>query len=193
MSESGGSDPDGQLLKTILDSGARFDLTRAVRTALALLEALQRLHEAGIIHRNVHPGCVFLAAGGDVRLGEMELAKRKGDPGSGTGEMSGKVRVMAPEQVLGGTVDERTDIYHCGLILYRLVTGRQAFEAAGAWALATKVVSEDPPAPTTVNPEIPRDLSDVMLRALARVPEDRFATAAEFAERLAATQQSRPD
>lgn len=188
MSDRRSGDDEGKSLRALLDSGAKFDLSSAVRTTLALLEALKRLHEAGIVHRNVHPGCVFLDAGGGVRLGGMELAKRMGDPGSGTGEMSGKIAVLAPEQVLGGTVDERTDLYHCGLILYRLVTGRRAFEATGAWGIAKKVVSEDPPAPAAVDPAIPRDLSDVILRALSRAPENRFATAAEFAERLAACQ-----
>ena len=157
-----------------------------MRIVLDLLAELRRLHESGTLHRNLHPGCVTFGEDGRVRLAGLELSRRKGEPASpAPGEMSGLIKVLAPEQVLGGTIDERTDLYHCGLILYRLVAGRPAFESRGAWSLARKVVSEDPVEPVRVDPAIPQGLSDLIVRSLSREPADRFASAAEFAERLA--------
>jgi serine/threonine-protein kinase len=177
---------NGQSLKDIFDSGTRLERSIGVRIVLDLLAELRRLHESGMLHRNVHPGCVTFSEDGRVRLAGLELSKRKGDSVSpAPGEMSGLIKVLAPEQVLGGTIDERTDLYHCGLILYRLVAGRPAFESQGAWSLAKKVVSEDPVAPARVDPEIPQGLSDLIARSLSRNPADRFASAAEFAEQLA--------
>jgi serine/threonine-protein kinase len=176
---------NGQSLKDVFDSGARLDLATGVRIVRDLLAELQRLHESGMLHRNLHPGCVTFDKDGRVRLAGLELAKRKGDPNPASGEMSGHIKALAPEQVLGEAIDERTDLYHCGLILYRLVAGRPAFEASGAWATARKIVSEDPVEPVRVDPAIPRGLSDLIVRSLSRNPADRFGSAAEFAERLA--------
>jgi len=178
-----GSRPD--TLASLFAQGTRLPRAEALRVARSILAELAKLHATGVLHRNLHPGCVQFRPDGGVTLSGLELAKEKDDPPRAGGPMSGAIRVMAPEQVLGGAVDERTDIYQAGLIVYRLVAGRPAFEAAGAWALARKIASEDPVAPRLVDATVPQDLSDLIVKALSRDPAGRVASAADFAERLA--------
>ena len=176
---------DGQTLKALFDSGVRVDPKSGVRIGLELLAILQHVHAAGVVHRNLHPGSVVLDATGHVRLTGFELSKVRGAPAMPSGELSGRIVIMAPEQIVGGEIDERTDLYQFGLILYRLVTGRAAFSASGAWELAKKLLEKDPLAPATVDPTVSWDLSDLVLRALSREKNDRFASAEQLAERLA--------
>lgn len=174
-----------ETLASLLAQEGRLPLAKALQLARALLGELRKLHADGVIHRNLHPGCVRLDPGGGVTLAGLELARTKNAPNPPPGgEMSGAIRTMAPEQVLGGPTDERTDVYQAGLIFYRLMTGKPAFEAQGAWSLARKVSSEDPVPPSIVDPEVPRALSDLILKALSRNAADRFSSAAEFAEAL---------
>lgn len=181
-----GEESGRQTLSSLLAQGARLPHTEALRIARSLLDELRKLHEAGTIHRNLHPGCVLLRPDGGVVLAGLELAKKRGvavpDP---AGAMSGQIRTFAPEQVLGEATDERTDLYQVGLILYHLFTGRPAFETQGMWSLAKRISSEDPVAPNRVDPSIPQGLSGLIAKSLSRNPADRFASAADFSGQLA--------
>lgn len=180
----------GSSLKTRLERGERFEPARAVAIAAGLLGALEHVHGAGITHRNINPGCVVLGDGDAVKLSDFDLASFPGRVGSGM--MSGKVALMAPEQIVGAGTDSRTDLFQVAVLLYRMLTGRAPFAAAGAWTLAKQVIQENPPAPSQIDASIPQGLDHVVRVALEKNRERRFASAREFSFFLRAALDPKP-
>jgi serine/threonine protein kinase len=159
-------------------------LAEALDVMHGLLFALGEIHDDGIIHRNLHPGCVVVNKAGDVTLTGFELAVGPGmPPAGGRCEMSGALVTMSPEQILGAGCDARSDIFQAGVIFYQMLTGKPPFAAPGAWSKAKKIVSEDPAPPSSVSPSVPASLDVISLRALAKDPSQRYERAAEFAVR----------
>lgn len=179
----------GTSLKARFASGERFAPERAVAIARRLLDLLEHVHVKGVVHRNLHPGCVFVMERDAVKLSGFDLArlpwrdKRPADDERPV-PMSGNMAVLAPEQVLGTGVDQRTDLFQVGVLLYQMLTGMAPFSAPGAWSLAKKIVQENPPLPSECDSSIPPGLDDVVQVALEKHPERRFASAREFSSFL---------
>ncbi|MFA5129159.1 MAG: serine/threonine-protein kinase [Patescibacteria group bacterium] len=193
---------DGPILKTVLDDspGRRLHPQKILRIFTQILDALDAVHERGIIHRDLKPENVFvLRLGGGkrntdvVKLIDFGIAKFRGGP-PGTrpgltlaGTVLGTPFYMSPEQCRGEVdVDQRTDIYAVGVMLYEAATGRLPFNKPTGAEIMTAHLNECPDAPCMINPGISPELEMVILRALAKNPEDRFQDAVEFSEALEA-------
>ena len=161
----------------------------AVTWACQILSALAYAHENGVVHREVSPANIVITESGEAKLGGFGLAKGLNDPElTRIGTVMGWIEYMSPEQVQGlPRVDVRSDIYSTGAVLYEMVTGRVPFQASSQFEVMLAHVRETPRPPTELNPQVQADLSAVILQALEKDPEKRFATAQAFREALEAT------
>lgn len=173
---------DGPDLHHLLSSG-RLSLDRAQNIAQQLCEALDAAHSEGIIHRDLKPQNILMGAGDHVYVSDFGLAKSLESSSAGmtrTGQYLGTPRYMAPEQVEGGQVDKRTDLYALGLILFEMVTGEDAFKGDSTLQIMYRRVKEKPPNPKQLNPELPDSLSSIILRCLEKDPANRYQDAQEI-------------
>ena len=180
---------DGKDLQRHLSSGVRFELKESLDILRQLLSALEYAHGQGVVHRDVKPTNVLLESDGHVKLVDFGISRIQGVGAtpSAEGSVVGALNYMSPEQVRGQPVDARTDIFAAGAVLYRLLTGRMPFGGASDLAVAQQIVGHMPPAPTSLDAALPVALDALVARALAKHPEDRFATARDFWLALQAT------
>jgi tRNA A-37 threonylcarbamoyl transferase component Bud32 len=168
----------GRSLREILEDRKALPTGESVSIMLPVLEALGFAHGHGLIHRDVKPGNI-LVEDGRVKVTDFGIAKAAYAHGdlTTTGAMLGTVRYVSPEQVEGGEIDSRSDLYSAGVVLYEMLTGRPPFTAQTDVATAMMRLTSDPLPPRAIRPGIPRGLESVVMRALARGPEDRFSSA----------------
>jgi serine/threonine-protein kinase len=177
----------GQELRDLFAGGERFEAGECVRIMGELLDALDFAHEAGVIHRDVKPANVMLDAQRRVKLADFGVARVQDSDRSAAGTMVGTPAFMSPEQIQGGKIDRRTDIFSAGTILYQLLTGEQPFKGEGAWTVAKQIMQDEPPSPSTVVKSVSPAFDAIVEKALAKSPAQRFATAREFAAALRGT------
>ena len=162
------------------------------RVGVQAAEALAYAHSQGILHRDVKPGNLLLDTQGIVWVTDFGLAKTDdGGELTGDGDIVGTVRYMAPER-FRGEADPRCDVYGLGLTLYEMLTLRPAFEETDRPRLMECIARQDPPPPRKLSPQIPPDLETVVLKAIAKEPGRRYATAAALAEDLRRFLADRP-
>ncbi len=149
-------------------------------------DALDYAHSHGLVHRDVKPSNVLLDERGNCLLSDFGIAKivEGTSKFTGTGGLVGTPAYMSPEQGIGEKVDRRGDIYSLGVILYEMATGRAPFNAETPIAIVIKHINDPLPPPRLSNPALPEALERVILRSLAKNPDDRFATAAEMVRAL---------
>jgi serine/threonine-protein kinase len=178
---------EGRELRACFEAGERFQPEEAVRIMAELLGALEVAHESGVIHRDIKPANVMLDAQRRVKLADFGVARLlDGSERSRTATMVGTPAFMSPEQVAGARVDRRTDLFSAGIVLYQLLTGEQPFKGEGAWTVARSIVQDEPPRPSTVAETVSPLFDAIINRALAKKPDQRFASAREFAGALQA-------
>jgi hypothetical protein len=180
---------EGQTLRQLID-GKSATLDKIVTVMTEVLAALGATHAIQIVHRDLKPDNVMVTASGHAKVLDFGIAKLvaglHGDvPRTVTGQALGTPEYMAPEQVSGGTLDARTDLYAAGIVLFELVTGRRPFEARTDFELMRLQLEQAPPSARELRPDLPPALDDVIQRALEKAPERRFQTAAEMARALA--------
>ncbi len=172
------------LLEVLAEVGA-LSTARTVALAAQVATALDFAHRAGVIHRDVKPANILLTEDDSVKVTDFGIAKAARDQDlTLSGVTLGTARYLAPEQVEGKPVDRRCDIYSLGVVIFEMLCGRTPFEADTDLALAVKHVWAEPPAPTTIAPGVPLWLEAVVLRTLAKSPDDRYPTAADLAQDL---------
>jgi serine/threonine protein kinase/WD40 repeat protein/tetratricopeptide (TPR) repeat protein len=162
------------------------------RIGIQVADALAYAHQQGIIHRDIKPSNLLLDVGGDVWVTDFGLAKLEGSDGpTRTGDVVGTTRYMAPERFEGWS-DHRSDVYSLGATLYELVTLRPLFPGAAQAELIENVLHDTPDRPRKLDPKIPRDLETIVLKAIAKEPGHRYATAQALRDDLRRFLEDRP-
>ena len=174
---------DGITLRQLLQSGRKIMPERAMEIIAGTLSALDYSHRHGIVHRDIKPGNVMLTRSGEVKVMDFGIARALADQGqtmTSASAVLGTAAYLSPEQARGELVDARSDIYSAGCVLYELLTGRPPFTGESPVSIAYQHVSERPIAPTQIDPSLPATIDNIVLTALAKKPEDRYASASEF-------------
>jgi serine/threonine-protein kinase len=183
---------EGETLKELVRRRDRLSGGEAVAIALELLAAVGAAHNNGVIHRDIKSQNILIDRAGRVKVADFGIAQA-GDPGmTEVGSILGTAQYLAPEQARGEAVDERSDLYSVGVVLYEMLTGRVPFKGDSAVTVALKHVNELPPEPAGLVPGLPYSLNQIVLKALAKDPNRRYGSAAEFAADLRAAQAGGP-
>jgi hypothetical protein len=181
-----------------LRTRVRRDGPLAPPGAAAILQsaaaALDAIHRAGLVHRDVKPANILLGAGDHVYLTDFGLARQilaRGGTATGAGRWAGSLHYAAPEQIRGGRVDARADIYALGGVLVFMLTGRVPFDRDTDEAVLWAHVGEPPPRPSELRPGVPRAFDEVVQRAMAKLPADRYASAGDLGRAARAAAEGR--
>ncbi len=181
---------DGRSLREYIDSDAPFELSDVITVLDQLCEGLEYAHSRGVVHRDLKPENVLLTAQGKVKIGDFGIARSaSGATLTAEGMVLGSPRYLSPEQALGKPADARSDIYAAGVMAYEMLAGRPPFSGDTAVGIALQHVEAKPPAASTFNPRISRALDAVLLKAMAKNPRDRYGTAMQLADAIAAIGQ----
>ncbi|HXY44672.1 MAG TPA: protein kinase, partial [Acidimicrobiales bacterium] len=173
---------DGEPLSAIIRSQAPLPALRAAAIGADIAKALSYAHRHGVVHRDVKPGNVLITRDGQVKVADFGIARAVGtdDSVTQTGLVMGTATYFSPEQAQGLGVDGRSDVYSLGVVLYEMVTGRAPFVADTPVAIAYKHVSESPIPPRELEPRLPAPFEAIIMRAMAKNPADRYATAEDL-------------
>ena len=173
----------GVTLKELIRQYGRIRQQRAVQITLSILSAIGHAHENHIVHRDIKPQNILMDDDAGVKVGDFGIARVTSSTSSTSfgAQMMGSVHYFSPEQASGGVADEKSDLYSVGVVLYEMVTGRVPFDGETPVAVALKHIHEEPRDPSLVNPDVSRGLSEVILKAMSKKPEDRYQTAQEMA------------
>ena len=178
---------EGESLRARIDREKQLPLEDAIRLAVEVADALGAAHSLGVIHRDIKPENILLV-GGHAVVADFGIARAMsaagGDRLTETGMALGTPQYMSPEQGTASTVDGRADIYSLGCVAYEMLTGAPPFTGATAQAVLARHSVDAVPSVRTVRASVPETVERVLLRALAKVPADRYATAREFADAL---------
>jgi len=175
----------GEDLKRLIRKVGQMSAGKTISIARQVCEGLAEAHGLGIVHRDLKPQNIMVDEAGNAKIMDFGIARSLKVKGiTGAGVMIGTPEYMSPEQVEGKEVDQRSDIYSLGVILYEMVTGRVPFEGDTPFTIGVKHKSEIPRNPRELNPQIPEDLSRLILRCLEKDKEKRYQTTAEIVSDL---------
>jgi serine/threonine-protein kinase len=184
---------DGPDLERIVAERGRLPVGEALRIAMAVADALQVAHDRGIVHRDVKPGNILLTATGEVRVVDFGIARALGATNTtAPGLLMGSVHYCSPEQVLGEPVGSASDVYSLGIVLYELLTGERPFDGPSPAAVALQRLHTRPRPPSHHVVDLPEGLDKLVMRALERDPDRRYATAGGVADAIRAWSASHP-
>jgi serine/threonine-protein kinase len=187
---------DGASVDLLMRSAAKQQIPLGPEIAgivgLAICEALHYAHELldenrqwlGLVHRDVSPGNILIGRDGVVKLVDFGIVKLRGSTSTQTGQVKGKFAYMAPEQALGHPIDRRADVFSLGVVLYELAVGRRLFRRSTDAESITAMLGEPIPRPSTIVRGFPLPLENILMQALERTVDNRFATAHDMQEAL---------
>ncbi len=177
---------EGTELRDLLQGG-RLDAAAAVDIAAQVAEGLAYAHARGVVHRDVKPANIMVSRDGPAKIMDFGIARmRASDVKTQTGMLLGSPKYMAPEQLLGGPVDPRCDIFSLGVVLYEALTGAPPFSGADISQIMYQIVHATPPPPSAVNSRVPPMLDLIVAKALAKDPAARYQDARALAADLRA-------
>jgi eukaryotic-like serine/threonine-protein kinase len=174
---------EGRSLKELILTRGPLPIAQAIAFTLEILDALRFAHRHGIIHRDVKPHNILIG-GERLKVTDFGIARAGASQMTEAGSIMGTAQYLSPEQARGSPVTASSDLYSVGIVLYEMLTGKVPFSGDSAIEIAMKHLNELPKPPSKIRPEIPSELDHVVLRALAKAPEDRYQTAEEFADDL---------
>src|SRR5438094_3641190 len=180
---------EGTSLKQLIVSRGKLPVAVTLTVGKQLCRALEVAHAEGVIHRDIKPQNIVVEPSGFLKVMDFGIARLANPPqGKGlteAGTSIGTPDYMSPEQLSGAELDPRSDLYAAGVVLFECLTGKVPFEAETTWALVAKHLEEEAPDPRKLNSEVPDGLATVILKAMAKQPADRYATASEMHDALA--------
>jgi len=184
---------EGRTLRDVIRADAPLLPERAIEITDAVARALSAAHEAGLVHRDIKPGNIMLTRGGEVKVMDFGIARTTtGDTLTQTAAILGTALYLSPEQAQGQQVDARSDIYSLGCVFYEMLTAHSPFEGDSPVAIAYRHVRETPRLPSELNPDVPPELDAVVMKMLAKNPENRYQSAPELREDLERVRQGAP-
>lgn len=172
---------EGHTVHQLLTDGQPVPINEAVEIMSGVLNALEYSHKRGLVHRDIKPGNVMLTNSGKIKVMDFGIARALEDSGqtmTSTDAVVGTAQYLSPEQARGETVDTRSDLYSCGCMLFELLTGRAPFKGDSAVSVAYQHVAEMPPLPSTIAADISPELDRMVMKSLAKRPEERYQDAA---------------
>ncbi len=190
---------EGEDLSQLLHRTGPLPESRLLELACEICDGLQAAHEQGISHQDLKPSNILVTSGGHACIADFGLARSSngavaalgaaperpsGEVSSSAPSVSGTPRYMSPEQIDGGEVDHRTDIYSLGIVLYEMATGRIPFKDDSVFQTLSQRIAESAPNPKLLNPSLSNELAGIILRCLERKPEDRYASVRELLNAL---------
>ena len=171
---------EGHTVKELISDGTAVPINEAIEILSGVLSALQYSHDNHLVHRDIKPGNIMLTSDGKVKVMDFGIARALTDSQATmtqTNAVVGTAQYLSPEQARGETVDERSDLYSTGVVLFELLTGRPPFKGDSAVAVAYQHVEQIPPTPSSILSDIPDSLDRVVLKALAKNRDDRYPSA----------------
>jgi predicted Ser/Thr protein kinase len=176
---------EGRSLRELLREAGPLPIERAVAIAEQIATGLAYAHSQGIIHRDIKPDNIMMLANDQIKIMDFGIARLRGSTlHTQTGVSMGTPQFMSPEQASGKSVDARSDLYSLCVVLYGMATGQLPFSGDSPVMIALKHIQEPPPRPSQINPAIPPALDSIILKGLAKRPEDRFQNAEELQQVL---------
>ena len=183
----------GEDLKRLIRKMGQMSAGQAISLAKQVCEGLTEAHKLEVVHRDLKPQNIMVDEDGKTRIMDFGIARSlKGKGMTGAGVMIGTPEYMSPEQVEGKDVDQRSDIYSLGVILYEMVTGRVPFEGDTPFTIGVKQKSEIPREPVELNSQVPSDLSGVIMKCLEKDKDKRYLSASEVRSELIAIEKGIP-
>ena len=172
---------DGITLKEYLDQQKEVKWREAIHFTVQILRALQHAHEKGIVHRDIKPQNIMVLQDGTIKVMDFGIARfARSETRTMTDKAIGSVHYIAPEQARGDLTDEKADIYSVGVMLYEMITGQLPFEADNAVSVAIMQLQANPTLPREINPDIPEGLQEITMKAMQKMPSQRYQSAAEM-------------
>jgi serine/threonine-protein kinase len=181
----------GRELRDLLNEQSILPINRVLDITIQVARGLAYAHEHGIVHRDVKPSNIMVMNDGHVKITDFGIARMSSAAvRTQTGMVLGSPKYMSPEQVIGKAIDQRSDIFSLGVMLYEMLTGSAPFAGENINAIMYQTLNASPPSPGSLNAAVPDVLNFICAKALAKKLEDRYQTAAELAEDLRACRDS---
>jgi len=176
---------EGRELREMLVEGQPLPVLQAVEIAAQVGEGLAYAHQHHVVHRDIKPANIMITPEGRAKIADFGIARmRSSETRTQTGVILGSPKYISPEQVVGKRADHRSDIFSLGVILYQSLTGVTPFNGEGLSALMYQITNHDPVQPSSVNPQVPVMLDYIIAKVLAKSPDARYQSAADFANDL---------
>ena len=174
----------GRCLKEIFDQNERFDMNTIIKLMSQILGALAYSHKHGIVHRDIKPANIIIMSDGQVKITDFGIAHIESSNLTQSGMMLGTPHYMSPEQFMGQPVDGRSDLFSAGIIFYQFVTGENPFDGRTMATVMHKVLSQEPLDSINLNYQLSMALNQVIMKSLAKRPEDRHQSAEAFSRSI---------
>ncbi len=171
---------EGITLKQYLEKRGRLNWRETLHFSMQIAKALEHAHSRGIIHRDIKPHNIMILKDGSVKVADFGIARMSSAKNTLTREALGSVHYISPEQAKGGRVDNRTDLYSLGVVMYEMLTGRTPYDGETPVSVAIQHINGSAVLPTQLNPDIPRGLEQITMHAMTAALDERYASATEM-------------
>ena len=175
---------DGITLKQYMEKKGVLNWRETVHFATHIARALEHAHSRGLVHRDIKPHNVMVLKNGSVKVADFGIARMMENNNTMTKEALGSVHYISPEQAKGGRVDNRSDLYSLGVVMYEMITGKTPYDGESPVAVAIQHINGGAPRPSTINPGIPKGLEQIIMKAMAHDLQDRYISATALLEDL---------